>query len=231
MRPQHEWWNPGGILGRDVGVREWRGGIVDTPNGPRVELKRPDGSTALGYLDPSRDADLNPAGANESWQKNQQRKSEDKLIARADARSAKNDQRYDQHRADTLASLERQGAQFNAQHGLAVANSDRNFQTALEQIRSTQQQNQATNTLALKQLEEGVAARRDSTDLARQAQALTAQVQAQTLGLKASELEMNAGFRDRELKSEEERWKAQVADARGSRKLQFIAQAAQALLA
>jgi hypothetical protein len=207
-RNQYEWYNPGGIFGSGVGLREQRGGVVQTDKGPRVEVRRPDGSTTLGYLDASRDADLNPGAILADHQNRRTEAKEGKL------ERLYGDEAAHQRRIQTR-QIENQTTQLaNAQTlGLAglqqrISESTQQYGFLAAQLAQQGRQSQNSHDLAVETL--------------RQNNLLSSQ----TLALKGMELQANIGLRrdDQALRREE------IANMRAIDKRNAIMNAAKALL-
>ena len=209
-RPQYHWYNPAGIFGRDVGVREYRGGIVNTPDGPRVETFGPDGKPkGLGYLSGSMDADLNPGAVQERHHNDQRRRHEAKLEALNTARYNDASRREDR-RLDAVETGQ------NNQLRLALAGLENSAeatrqQTRLMEARLGQEAEQFKTT------EGRIAAQMGYGN----------QIANRHLEMKNLELQANIALQQDEMALKRE----QLNDLRGSRKLAFIGQAMQALLA
>ena len=169
-------------------------------------------STGWNELDPSRDARWNPGALQQRESEAKRTKAENELRSNFERREDRRDNQWTQ-------SFEASQQNASRQHELGL----QGLNAQLEQIRST-------NKIALQQLANSSDAQRDNTQLGRETLAQNAAHQGNLLGLKGEEMKLNADLRNRELSNDEARWQAQIADAAGARKLQFIAQAASALL-
>lgn len=134
LRPVYDWYNPGGVLsgifGRGYGLREQRGDVVQTPEGPRIQTYTPDGKPkGLGYVSSSMDADLNPAAILESHSNRQARERHNELkgLALEERRHGRSIQDRQLRNAETqtsnsyqlqLADIKRQIEASNNQYGL-----------------------------------------------------------------------------------------------------------------
>jgi hypothetical protein len=212
-RPSYDWRNPGGslswLLGREYGMVEERGGIVQTDKGPRVELRRPDGSTALGHLSGTKDADLNPGAVLADHQAAKERRDLNEL--RDESRSQRNF-------SNSILSgqLANQGAQIKSSTDIAIAtltqqgqDAQRRFELQMQGLRDAQKNATDANSLNRYSLELSSLGQREATRV------------------KEKEIDANIALQQGDLALRKE----QLADLRGSRKLAFIGQAVSALLA
>lgn len=162
FRNQYEWYNPGGILGGGFGVREQRGGVVQTPQGPRVEIRRPDGTTTLGHISPTMDADLNPTA----------------ILTAEDRRK----EQAAQSKAEGLYERKRQD-------DLTVQ--DNTYQLGLVGLQHQIQSSQNQFSLLQKRLEQEADQAKDANALNRYTIDRQTAIQAQGLDLKGLEMQAN----------------------------------------
>ncbi len=226
-RRRNQPWDPLGLFA----PREERGGVVQTDRGPRVQIRRPDGSTHLGHLDPTMDAPLNPAAIQQNYQEDKREKNEAKVEGLFEKRQQKDEARYQAGRTDALNAANRAQENYTASLNHTREQSARQFELLSGQLAAQIAQAAANNDTTRLQIEATRQGQKDSSEIAREGMVLNARNQKDALDLKRTELGLTSNLRSQELAIQSDQFEQKLKATRGAAKLDFIGRAAAALLA